>query len=84
MPGRNVDGLIRGAIISMPAGIAAFIGGAVAIAAGTVAVGEALLALGILSEGVACLLLFKTLRRARAASAAAQARWQAIRDGRDP
>ena len=76
----NMVGLVRGAMISLIAGIALFIGGVVAIAAKTVAVGGVLLALAILSVCAGCLLLIRFRSRARAGSADAQARWQNVRD----
>jgi uncharacterized membrane-anchored protein len=76
----NMVGLVRGAMISLIVGIAAFIGGVVAIAAKTVAVGGVLLVLAVLSVCVGCLLMLRFRSRARAGSADAQARWQATRD----
>ena len=76
----NMVGLVRGAMISLIVGIAAFIGGIVAIAAKTVAVGGVLLVLAVLSVCVGCLLMLRFRSRARAGSADAQARWQATRD----
>jgi hypothetical protein len=76
----NMVGLVRGAMISLIVGIVLFIGGVVAIAAKTVAVGGVLLALAVLSVCGGCLLLVRFRSRARAGSADAQARWQAARD----
>ena len=77
VPGLNIAGLIRAAIISMPLGFALLIGGIVAIGTGTTAVGAVLLVLAVLSVCVGCLLMLKVRSRARATSRNAQAQWQA-------
>jgi hypothetical protein len=72
--------LVRGALVFLIAGIVIFIGGVVAIAVKDVAAGGVLVALGIISVAVALVLMFRFNGRARANSADAQARWQAVRD----
>lgn len=80
MPADNMKGLIRGAAISLPVGLALFIGGFVAIAAGAVALGGALIGLAIVSAGAGCLLMLQGRNRARAWSREMQARQQADLD----
>jgi uncharacterized membrane protein YgdD (TMEM256/DUF423 family) len=81
---QNMLGLVRGALISLIAGIVIFVGGVVAIALKAVPVGGVLLALGVLSVCVGWVLMYRFRNRARASSADAQARWQAVRDGASP
>jgi Zn-dependent membrane protease YugP len=76
--------LVRGALVFLIAGIVIFIGGVVALAASAVPVGGVLLGLGILSVLVALVLMVRFNARARANSADAEARWQAVRDGNRP
>src|SRR5580692_4620824 len=68
MPGQNVIGLIRGAVISMPLGFALLVGGAAAVATGSTVIGAVLLVLAVLSVCVGCLLLLKVRNSAREAS----------------
>ncbi|HEX4091255.1 MAG TPA: hypothetical protein VHZ33_21290 [Trebonia sp.] len=67
-------GLIRGAMISLPVGLALLIGGCVAVAAGTTVVGAVLLVLAVLCVCVGCVLMLMMRSRARATSRDAQAR----------
>lgn len=76
----NMVGLVRGSMISLIVGIVLFIGGVVAIAAKMVAVGGVLLVLAVLSVSVGCLVMLRFRSRARASSAEAEVRWQAVSD----
>lgn len=77
MPEPNLKGLVRASLISLPVGLALFIGGAVAIAAKATGIGAVLLVLGIASVGTGCVLLLQVKNRARTLSRDMQARQQA-------
>jgi hypothetical protein len=85
MPGPNTTGpnimsVIRAGAITLPVGIALFIGGAIAIATKEVALGAVLLVLAIASVGTGCVLMIMGRNRARAWSRGMQARQQANLD----
>jgi membrane-bound ClpP family serine protease len=77
MPEPNLKGLVRASVITLPVGLALFIGGVVAIATKANAIGAVLLVLGIASVGVGCVLMLQVRNRARALSRDMQARQQA-------
>lgn len=76
MPEPNIKGLVRASVITLPVGLALFIGGIIAIATKATGIGAALLVLGILSVVVGCVLMLQVRNRARAFSRDMQARQQ--------
>lgn len=80
MPEPNVKGLVRAGAITLPVGVALFIGGVIAIATKEVAIGAVLLVLAIGSVGTGCVLLLQVRNRARAWSRDMQARQQSNLD----
>jgi membrane protein implicated in regulation of membrane protease activity len=80
MSADNMKGLIRGAAISMPVGLALLIGGAAAIAGSATTLGAALIAGAIVSVGTGLVLMLQVRSRARAFSRDMQARQQANLD----
>lgn len=80
MPDRNITGLIRAGVITLPVGIALFIGGVIAIATKAVTLGGVLIALAVVSVGIGCVLMLQVRNRARALSRDMQATQQAHLD----
>jgi hypothetical protein len=77
MSADNMKGLIRGAAISMPVGLALLIGGAAAIAGKATTLGAVLIVLAIVSVGTGLVLMLQVRSRARAFSRDMQAEQQA-------
>lgn len=73
----NVKRLVIAAIITLPVGLALFIGGIAAIAAKAVPLGGVLLVLAILSVGIGCVLLLRVRSATRAITRDMQAKRQA-------
>ena len=80
MSADNMKGMIRGAAISMPVGLALLIGGAAAIAGKETALGAVLIVLAIVSVGTGFVLMLQVRNRARAFSRDMQAKQQADLD----
>jgi hypothetical protein len=76
----NMKGLIRGAAISMPVGLALLIGGVAAIAGNATTLGAVLIAGAIVSVGTGLVLMLQVRSRARAFSRNMQAEQQANLD----
>ena len=68
-----MKGLVRASVITLPVGLALFVGGIVGIAAKATAIGAVLLAGGIASVAVGCVLMLQVRNRARALSRDMQA-----------
>lgn len=81
-----MKGLVRAGMITLPVGVALFIGGVVAIATKATVLGAVLLVLAVVSVGTGCVLMLQVRNRARAFSRDMQARQQASMDAafRDP
>ena len=80
MPQPNLKRLVYAGAITLPLGIALFVGGIVAIVVKLVALGGVLIALAVVSVGTGCALMLLVRSRARAFTRDMQSRQQADLD----